>query len=163
MYLANQAATQRALVEKQLLAKQVSALRAGLAEMSADTENLVGHLRDKSAAIERLTSLHDSKAAECAELQLKCSVLEEARRNAIHRMKLSPSRSPSRTRPTSDDVAADRPPHHGLSILASPTTSPLQLGSLEPNTSILSCCTNADATEAHLPTSPHKWHAKAPR
>ena len=94
MYLANQAATQRALVEKQLLAKQVSALRAGLAEMSADTENLVGHLRDKSAAIERLTSLHDSKAAECAELQLKCSVLEEARRNAIHRMKLSPAAVP---------------------------------------------------------------------
>ena len=94
MYLANQAATQRALVEKELLAKQVSALRAGLAEMSADTENLVGHLRDKSAAIERLTSLHDSKAAECAELQLKCSVLEEARRNAIHRMKLSPAAVP---------------------------------------------------------------------
>jgi hypothetical protein len=94
MHQANQAATQRALVEKELLAKQVSALRAGLAEMSADTEDLVGHLRDRSAAIERLTSLHDSKAAECAELQLKCSVLEEARRNAIQRIRLSPAAVP---------------------------------------------------------------------
>jgi hypothetical protein len=160
MYLANQAATQRALVEKELLAKQVSALRAGLAEMSADTENLVGHLRGKSAAIERLTSLHDSKAAECAELQLKCSVLEEARRNAIHRMKLSPAAVPQgRALPV---MMSQRTDHLTIDSQSSPTQQ-LAPSNLAPSSQLRQSSPAVPTQTPQKPTSQHRRTNGTPR